>query len=156
MEYNTVVNQFCEKKAVGNPEICSAVSALFITFTGYVGFRHSVIVNTLCYHLLALLIINGIASFSYHWCGWYLYKHLDEVPMIVAVWFGIIHILNSYNLKWLYLLCDMVFVLILSINTIPQFQNLFPVLFGVPLASMVPLICYEIQQHAHQQHKKKL
>lgn len=155
MDYDAVVNKFCEKRLWGNPEVNSAVSALFITYTGYVGFRHSVIVNTLCYHLLSLLIINGIGSFLYHWWGWYIFKHMDEVPMIVAVWFGIIHILNSYHSKLMFLLCDVVFVTILTINTIPDFQIFFPVLFGVPLASMVPLICYEISQHTHRLHKKK-
>lgn len=146
MNYSSQVSNFCEKRILGNPEYFSAFSALFITFTGFIGMKFSYIQNRICYNLLTLLLINGVASFLYHWFGWYIFKHLDEIPMIIAVWFGIIYILNKYNNKLSYVICNIYFVFALSINTIPDFQDLFPLLFGLPLMSMVPLICYEYKK----------
>lgn len=154
MNYNTEVSNFCEKRLIGLPEWFSSLSALFISATGLVGLRYSHIQNRICYNLLSLLIINGIASCLYHTTGWYLFKHLDEIPMIIAVWFGIMYILDNYSVRAVYLVCDIMFVIILAVNTIPSFQHLFPIFFGIPLASMIPLICYELHKHSSNPNKK--
>ena len=91
------------------------------------------------------MIITSFTSFLYHWTGYYLFKHLDEIPMMLSLWQGITSIAKIYPKKYYYglqAMNNLYFILLLGINTVPDFQFLFPVFFAFPLFMLIPLIEY--------------
>ena len=141
MEWNTKVGNFCESKLYGHPEILNCMSCIFISLFPYIGLRYSQLYYTLTKHIFILLILTGFTSFGYHWSGYYLFKHLDEIPMILSIWFGII---NTHKLIGNYIYTHFIthsyFILMLSINTIPTYNYIFPILFGIACISLlIPL-----------------
>lgn len=130
------VSTFCEKRLYGNPEYFSAFSSLFISLIPIYSLKYSIVQNKLIINILLLLIITGITSFGYHWTGWNIFKHLDEIPMVLSIWLGLL--LSQKNMLT-FLFINTYMVLLLAFNTYQPFQKLFPIFFGIPLATLIPI-----------------
>ncbi len=149
MYWTDVDHSFCESSLTGLPEYYNAFSSLFIVLFGIKGLFN--IYNELFVDILYTnLIIVGFGSFGYHWrgnIGWGLF---DEIPMILAIFTGIIytdnvHFLLCKNLYdknesmikniiykrkgklfiYLFTMC-----LIIICNIMSNFRKLFPTVFG--------------------------
>tara|TARA_Y100000361_G_scaffold118134_1_gene109411 strand:+ start:41 stop:739 length:699 start_codon:yes stop_codon:yes gene_type:complete len=127
-------HNFCESRLQNNegPEVYNACSALVITIIPIItGFP----VYPQFYNVAMMLAVNGIASSHYHyylsWSG----KQADEISMILANYFGLWGLinmyynktqernqLNKYNTIFMYLF--------LTINTLIEYDKLFPSIFG--------------------------
>ena len=145
MKWYTDASEFCEKKLYGSPEIFNSLSTIFISLFPAIGLQHSIFTNYIRINILLIMIITGFTSFLYHWTGYYLFKHLDEIPMILSLWQGITSITEKYPKPMSYklqLFNNLYFISLLGINTIPDFQFLFPIFFAMPLFTLIPLIEY--------------
>lgn len=136
MNLTSIVSTFCEKRLYGNPEYLSAFSSLFISLIPIYSLKYSYIQTKLVINIYLLLIITGLTSFGYHWTGWYIFKHLDEIPMVLSIWLGL---LFSQKSIISFFTINMYVVLLLAFNTHDTFQNFFPLFFGIPLASLIPI-----------------
>jgi hypothetical protein len=142
MKWNYIIGGFCEKKIWGShPEWLNCISSFFISFIPYIGLRYSKFYSKKIKSILSLLFIGGFTAFLYHWNGYYISKHLDEAPMILSIWLGLKKILsiNRLNMFFYYIL-NVYFVILLSINSIPNFNNYFPILFTIPCILLIPLL----------------
>ena len=129
MKWYTNASEFCEKKLYGSPEILNSLSTIFISLFPALGLQNSLFFDLQKINILLIMIITGLTSFLYHWTGYYLFKHLDEIPMMLSLWQGITSIIKKYPEPIFYKLQsfnNLYFILLLAINTIPDFQFLFP------------------------------
>jgi hypothetical protein len=137
-------HNFCEsllQKGEG-PEILNSITSLAISITPFiVGFPN----YPPFYNVACMLSVNGIASCYYHYSLTWLGKQADEISMILANHFALMGLtgmyyeqspygnrLNSYNLIFMYLF--------LVLNTLHQYDVLFPSLFGVYVGGTLVMI----------------
>lgn len=124
-------HNFCESRLNNDqgPEIYNAFSSLFITI---IPLLSGIPKNTKFKNIALMFIMNGMFSFYYHYQLSWFGKHLDEVTMIVANYYGIRGLLQFYEKenvnKW-NLLNLSVMPVFIAFNTLPQFDFLFPHLF---------------------------
>lgn len=136
-------HNFCESKLQNNegPELLNSYSSLFITLIPLIiGIPKNMFFKNVSY----MLIMNGIFSFYYHYNLTWFGKHLDEVTMILANYFGIcglseIYINKSYQNN-INKINTIVMALFISVNTIPQLDYLFPTFFGFYISYTVYFI----------------
>lgn len=142
MKYNYIIGDFCEKKIWGShPEWLNCMSSFFISIIPFIGLKYSNFKSKKIKNILSLLVIGGFTAFLYHWNGYYISKHLDEVPMILSIWLGLKKILTITKLHiCLQYMLNCYFVILLSINSIPSFNNYFPLLFTIPTLLLIPLL----------------
>ena len=147
MLWNEIIGNFCESKIYGYPEILNCLSCVFISLFPYIGLKYANFKNYRVKNIMSFIFIAGFTSFGYHWSGYYLFKHLDEIPMIMGIWIGIVHFLSIINTEFIFTaITNLYFIIILSINAVPKFNFLFPILFGIPCFSLIPLaIAYFIK-----------
>lgn len=99
MYWTDIDHSFCEAAIHGLPEYCNAVSSLFISGFGLYGIMNKY--NELFVDVLYTnLIIVGFGSFGYHWHGTIGWGLFDEIPMILAIFVGIIYADNVYFLAY--------------------------------------------------------
>lgn len=140
MEWNYVVGDFCESKLYGHPEILNSLSCIFISLFPYLGLKYSIINSYIVKSILTLLVFNGVASFGFHWTGYYIFKHLDEIPMVLCIWLGLLYTFSKINLKLIYIFIFNSYVsLLLAVNTIPSLGHLFPITFGLSCIMLIPV-----------------
>jgi len=149
MYWTDIDHSFCEGSLTGLPEYYNAFSSLFIVLFGMKGLFN--VYNELFVDILySNLIIVGFGSFGYHWhgnIGWGLF---DEIPMILAIFTGIIYIDNVHFLlckkthdKNVLLIKNIIYkrkgklfvylfamCLIIICNIMTNFRRLFPTIFG--------------------------
>ena len=96
MLWNDLDHSFCESKILGLPEYINSFTSLFISFFGIYGLqnKNNDIFVDIMYSTISIL---GIGSFGYHYTGTIGWALCDEVPMIVAVFIGIIYTEKVYN-----------------------------------------------------------
>lgn len=132
MNYIEFNHNFCESRLQNNlpPEILNAYSSFFISLIPIIeGIPDNIYLKNVSY----LLMANGVFSFYYHYTLTWFGKHLDEVTMILANYYGINGLLSFHrlnydpNLKILNLIFCAVFI---SFNAIPEYDYLFPTIFG--------------------------
>ena len=147
MNITSDANNFCEKRLIGNPEYFSSFSALFISLFPIIGIIYNKIISKEALNIFSILIITGFTSFGYHWYGWYLFKLLDEIPMILAVWLGIYELKYDIS-KNIYssIIVNLYFILIITINSFPQYQYLFPILFTLSMILLIPLLIFKLSR----------
>lgn len=140
----TFSHHFCESRIQNNdgPEYYNSFSSLFITIIPFVnGLPNNIYFRKLSY----MLILNGFFSFYYHYSLSWLGKHLDEVTMILANYYGICGLLKfftkSYENKYR-IVNSIVLPVFISINTLPHLDYLFPHLFTLYVSYSVYLIYY--------------
>lgn len=140
MDWNYVVGDFCESKLYGHPEILNSLSCFFISFFPYIGLKYSEINSYLIKSIMTLLFFNGFASFGFHWTGYYIFKHLDEIPMVLCIWLGLLYTFSKIRLKLVYLFAFNCYIaLLLAMNSIPSLGHLFPVTFGLTCIMLIPV-----------------
>jgi len=147
MEAFDIIGNFCEQQLLGRPEVFNCFSCLFIILIPYWGLKYSTIHNFWIRIILQLVFFDGFTAFLYHWSGFYIFKHFDEIPMVISVWFGILMILSEIsktntNLKYVPALVNVFFTSILAINTIPTYNFFFAYSYGLACLSLIPLILY--------------
>ncbi len=140
-------HNFCESvlQNYKGPEILNSYSSLFISLIPiFMGLPQLINFKNVGY----MLILNGFFSFYYHYSLSWLGKHLDEVTMILANYYGISGLIKFYDnnyqnkinrLNTIFLPC------FISFNTIPQLDFLFPTIFGIYVSYTVYLI-YDISR----------
>lgn len=129
-----VVHNFCESRLnhYNPPEIVNAYTSLFITFIPvFIGFPK----NSNLFYISILLILNGFASFYYHYSLNYIGKQTDEICMILINYSCMSNLINIYNDKLVikkYTYYNRIGAIsFILFNTILEFDVLFPFLFGV-------------------------
>jgi len=149
MYWTDIDHSFCESSLTGLPEFYNAFSSFFIVFFGIQGIRN--IYNELFVDILyANLIIVGFGSFGYHWYGNIGWGLFDEIPMILAIFTGIIYTDNVhfllykkiydkneamtknviYKRKWKLFTYLFTMCLITICNIMSNFRRLFPTVFA--------------------------
>jgi hypothetical protein len=143
MEWNTTIGNFCETKYLGHPEPLNCFTCFFISYIPFIGLTKSFFVSSRLKNILYLLFITGFTSFGYHWNGYYIYKHLDEIPMIIAVWNGVQHSNKLIgNKNYIDIAANAYFTSMLAINAVPSLNYIFPFMFLISCLSLMPMIIY--------------
>ena len=126
MNLQNIDHHFCEGKITGTtPELLNSYSSLFISLyslygifvnkinieycfeiDGYIELSNQKLIyinlnNNFIIHLIYYIIcITGIGSFGYHWTEQVGWAFMDEMPMILSLFIGILYIENTlYILK---------------------------------------------------------
>jgi hypothetical protein len=144
MKWTTLDHNFCEGKLYGSPEYYNSFSSLFITYFGLLGLYKTN--NDLMIQIIyALLSVNGISSFMYHWTGNIGYALYDEYPMILALFLGNIYVENlipSYYKKSKILFNINLMIIYLVIDVMENQRLIFPYYF----ASGLIIVLYNIHR----------
>ena len=130
---NIVIHNFCESRINNNqpPEIVNAYTSFFITYIPfYLGFP----INYYFINVTILFILNGFASYYYHYYLTYLGKQYDEICMIMINYYMLLGLMNiHYNDKHIiqrYHYYNKLFTIsFILFNFIQYFDFLFPFLF---------------------------
>lgn len=142
MNFISFQHNFCESRLQNNssPEILNAYSSFIISIIPIIqGIPNNKYLKNVSY----LLIFNGFFSFYYHYNLSWLGKHLDEVSMILANYNGICALLstNVINNKEIYSIFNLLFAcLFISFNTLPNYDFLFPYIFGLYSSATIYLV----------------
>lgn len=132
----TFNHNFCESRLNDNnpPEIANAISSFAICIIPLI-FEFPT--NYLILSIRAILIINGLSSFIYHYYLNWIGKQLDEISMIlITMLFCKLTLqiyykdrsIYYYYFNWVNILYCIIFI---SMNTIPSYDKYFPFIFGV-------------------------
>jgi hypothetical protein len=98
MKWTDIDHSFCEASLRGLPEYYNAITSLSFALFGAYGLSKQN--NELFIDILyANLIIVGFGSVGYHWYGNIGWGLFDEIPMILAIFTGIIYTENVYFLQ---------------------------------------------------------
>ena len=154
MYWTDMDHSFCEASINGLPEYYNSISSLFIIMFGIYGMMNKT--NELFIDILyANLSVVGFGSVGYHWYGNIGWGLLDEIPMILAIYTGIIYadnvhyliynnnnnnnnIINNNSLvqkqiinqkKGRLLLYFLSMVTVIITNVMENFRRLFPAVF---------------------------
>jgi len=116
------------------PETINMYSSFFIFFLPIVyGFPQ----NYALRRVIFLMMINGCASAYYHYHLNWLGKQIDELTMVFPLYIGIVELLFRLKKDKLItpklILLDIYFILLLTINTFPNLDWLFPITFLLPI-----------------------
>jgi len=141
---NTITfnHNFCESRLQYNegPEYYNAITSLFITIIPLItGFPK----NTYFKNITYMFILNGFFSCYYHYSLSWFGKHLDEITMIIANYYGIRAMLQFYpkdfqnNINLMNITFMPIFI---AFNTIPQYDFLFPHIFFIYVLLTIFLI----------------
>ena len=143
---------FCEGYLYDH-EYANSFTSLFIVFIGMYGIYFNTHPQIYLKNFFSLFIVNGIASFIFHWTlkkGWGLY---DAFPMLILAYYGmffsfdiILHKLYFHDHKRLYIILSsmssfitisiMVFTMIhTALNS--QQDAIFAIFFALPVVSNV-------------------
>ena len=141
-------HNFCESKIfIGQPEIFNALSSIFITI---LPLFYSLPRNISLRRVIYILMLNGIFSSYYHYNLTWFGKQLDELTMIFALYIGTLEILNILHHpdKKDYYILDVYSILIIAINTLPNYSYLFPVLYFFGIINLLYNI-YKLTYKVH-------
>lgn len=133
---NEVIHNFCESRLKHDhpPEIFNAYTSFFITLTPLL---LGLPTQNYFYKTSICLILNGFASFFYHYQLTFFGKQADEITMILSAYYfceGLLyHIYQKkpINLKYNLIFNQLYCVLFIILNTEIYFDFLFPYVFCV-------------------------
>jgi hypothetical protein len=135
-------HNFCESR-INNyqtPEVYNAISSLFVTLVPLCCGKPK---NEYFKNVRYMLLMNGFFSCYYHYTlSWY-GKHLDEVTMIFANYHGIKGLLKFYSIQYessTNVIHTCLVPIFIAFNTLPQYDFMFPHLFGFYVAYSTYLI----------------
>ena len=142
-------HNFCESRLQNNqpPEIYNAYTALVISVVPFIsGFPN----NPQLYNVAVMFVINGGASFYYHYYLTWLGKQADEISMILANYFGLWRFIdlaydNPSKRQTLKNLNTVFMYMFIASNTLVKHDYLFPNIFGF----YVFMTLYIIRKIAH-------
>jgi len=107
-DYNYINYGFCELQLyTSNPydenahEWGNSFSAIFMTFFGFLGLFRSQYRNPMIRSASALLVLNGFASFAYHWNRWNIYGQFDVFTMILSLYIGSVAAYDTILRQWI-------------------------------------------------------
>ncbi len=136
-------HNFCESRLQGNkgPELFNAWSSLIMSFVPIIyGFPR----YPLLYNVAGLLVVNGFASFHYHYYLNWFGKQSDEIAMILANYFGLWALINMYYNKWSqnkYNRYNTTFMYVFLVaNTLIKYDFMFPSVFGIYVGGTLVMI----------------
>ena len=140
MNYNYEIRNFCESKIYSKqPEYLNSFTSLYLCFIAYYNFYYnrSKLKNIIIY-LYSFIFINGIASFLYHWFGWYFFKLFDEFTMVLPLWLSISEIMYMLNYEIYKIIGLTLFnVLLLIFDVFMWFDFIFPLFFGLEFLTII-------------------
>ena len=153
MEFNNIDHHFCEGNILGMPEILNSITSLIFSLFGIYGLFNTPTLNYINNNLFvtdlvySIFIVIGIGSFGYHWTEYLGWALMDETPMIISIFIGLLYIeycnflLNKYKLiyKITIIFLTLFMFIFITINPITYYRKLFPLLFGCVLI----LFCYK-------------
>ena len=132
---------FCEATMFYNHEYLNSFSSLFITISGIYGFikNKSEEQDHEIYLVYSSLIINGIASFAYHWTNFIGWGLIDRITLILIAYPSMIIIIREtsflYNVKQyiskISSLCVQIYFTTFIILCAIQYDDLFNIFFGI-------------------------
>lgn len=139
MYWSDIDHSFCESRILGMPEYLNSITSLFIVFFGTYGLYNST--NIILDILYNILIILGFGSIAYHFTGTIGWGLLDEIPMILSIFIGIIFVdtlyyknkFDTFNHRRKFKLFSYLSIMVLFIisNSMTNFRLIFPYLFGI-------------------------
>ena len=153
MEFNNIDHHFC---ILGVPEILNSFTSLIFSFFGiyglfnksniklnYINNTNSFITN----FVYSIFIVIGIGSFGFHWSQYIGWALMDETPMIVSIFIGLLYIeycnflLNNNDINYKITMIFLTFIMFyfITINPTNYYRKLFPILFGIVLI----FFCYK-------------
>jgi len=146
---DTFNHNFCESRLQNNqpPELYNSYTALTISIVPFIcGFPE----NPQLYNVAVMFIINGGASFYYHYYLTWFGKQADEISMILANYFGLWQFINiAYNnvskRRTLKNLNTVFMYTFIASNTLVKHDYLFPNIFGF----YIIMTLYIIRKIAH-------
>jgi len=96
-----VLEPFCEGKIRGIPEYFNSISALYILYVGYSGLKkyHKNFVHSDVRTVYFFLTLNGISSFFCHWTSIFIWRIIDQLTMIFAIWYGFAFMIKAKYIK---------------------------------------------------------
>ena len=137
-------HNFCESRLQNNnsPELYNSYTSLFISTVPLIfGFPE----NEPFLYVSYSLLINGFASFYYHYYLNWIGKQADEISMIFANFFGLFGLFNiqfkkNKILNSLHFFNFLYMNLFLIINSNIKFDSMFPYFFSIYLIPTLYLI----------------
>lgn len=137
----TFSHNFCESRVNNSElEIFNSYSSLLISLCPLlIGMPKNFFYRCVAH----MLIINGFFSFYYHYNLTWFGKHLDESTMLLANYYGIIALLETGVYKYknqIIIANNLILPILLSVNSIPQNDWLFPHIFSVYVLFTIYLI----------------
>jgi len=153
---NVVIHNFCESRLnnYNPPEIVNAYTSIFISIIPlFLGFPR----DYYFFNVAILFILNGFASFYYHYFLNYIGKLSDEICMIMINYYCILGFMNVYYNNQLliqkYNYYNRLFAIsFILFNSIQYFDFLFPFLFFIyvlPSLYIVQQISYKYDYNYH-------
>lgn len=155
--WNSVEGGFCEQIIDGFPEKANSITSWFIFCIGALGLANAnsivSVINPLYSLVYSSIMINGIASFLFHYYGYSLYGSFDGISMLVATWtlnhvtWSVLFrrasnryraVLNTLTI----VVINTCFVLSTSATNNSGFPLSFTAMFAIPVIIIVLLITY--------------
>jgi hypothetical protein len=130
------------------PEIVNMYSSFFIFFLPII---YGIPKNYALRRVIFLMMLNGFASAYYHYNLNWLGKQIDELTMIFPLYIAIIELLFRLKKDRLItpklILLDIYFILLLTLNSFPVLDFLFPITFFIPILYISYLITLFSQKY---------
>ncbi len=150
MDFLSYDHSFCEALLYGGPpEYINAFTSLYISFVGLYGIKNNYHSINDIFLLYSALLINGIASFAYHWTNYLGFGIFDRCSMILIAYpsinagikeFVYMYKINDKNKKILLFLNQLYFTCLISFCALgyeETFNGLFGIFLGLILIFMI-------------------
>lgn len=143
-----IVHNFCESRLQNHtgPEYFNSYSSIVITF---IPIYYGLPKNYVLFNISILLMLNGLASFYYHYFLNFYGKQLDEINMILLCYLTSIFLIKIYdnNLITNYLFTNIYCLLFVVLNTNIENDILFPFLFTYYILYIIYLLNLNFINH---------
>jgi hypothetical protein len=144
---SSISEPFCEGRILGIPEYLNSFSSLFISLVAYAGLQTKNL-NEDIKMIYFILFLNGFFSMGFHWTMYYGWKNLDQVTMIMCIWFGLKVTLNMCRFRSnipLYLLhLSNIIILVLSVCEYDSFFRLSFTIESLLLIYVYNVLTYKL------------
>jgi hypothetical protein len=142
MDFLSIDHNFCEMNIYGQPpEYINSYSALFLCFIGFFGLIKNIRLNDTAFIYISL-IVNGFASFMYHYTNQLGFGMLDRASMLMIIIYFCnlsFHIFEMYRFKYidfLRIISTIYFTTLIMVYGL-HYELLFDILFGVYLFTTI-------------------
>ena len=126
---------FCENKILNTHEYINSITSIFILLFGLYGVSSSN--NIILDIIYSIISIISIGSIGYHYTGNIGFALLDEIPMIISIFIGLIFIdtlyykikNNDFIRKIKLLIFLFIMIIFIIFNIMSNFRLIFPYIF---------------------------
>jgi hypothetical protein len=131
----TYTEKFCESIISGShPEWINTISCIPLIYIPYNAMNSKNYMNPVLCTIYSLIFWLGFTSMGFHYTGWILFRHLDEIPMILTIWLVNQHMLSLLNIYWKWrVLINAYYTIALTINCLSYNETYFPTIFAIGL-----------------------